>query len=269
MFTPQLYRKWLTIFAQIENPVVAYFDSAKHASLMRVLRQKHPKTHIVVVDRSKLWSFTELQPHIAEIFSQQGYPWNPPNTVVSSYSAAMHAKYELMQWTIRDNPFQSAYICWLDVGLFRGLSTRYLSSLTDERKSFRLWLPPYLDSGSVAYSLISPYSSKEHLTANQVVRRDSAFVCGCFFIGRIDVMWNWTTEYLMAVERMVAERWISTDQQVLYWLFLGEGRTKLEPKTSLQVYKSDNVTNPWFYLGYLAKRAGENSSFPEIRFNLM
>jgi len=257
ILTPQFYRKWLTVFAQIENPVVAYFDNDDHASLMRVLRQNHPKTRIVVVDRKTLWSFREIEPCIAEIFSQKNYPQHPPNTVVSEYSASMHAKYELMRWTIRDNPFQSTYMCWLDVGLFRDLATDSVSSSMNDAKSFRLALPPKLNSSAVAYTLVFPPSSNGPSTAEQVVIDNIVFVCGCFFIGRVDVMWNWTTEYLTAVEQMVSEKWMSTDQQVIYWLMVGEGKSKVQPRTSLQLYTDDDGSNQWFYLGYLAKKAGE------------
>jgi len=33
--TPELYRKWFTVFAQIKNPVVAYFDDAEYADYAR------------------------------------------------------------------------------------------------------------------------------------------------------------------------------------------------------------------------------------------
>jgi len=257
MFSPTLYRKWLTIFAQIRNPVIAYFDNPDHAALMRVMRRQHPKTRIIIVDRRTLWSFQEMQPRIKEIFSQRGYPWNPPNTVVSNYSAAMHAKYELMRWTIRDNPFQSAYICWLDVGLFRELISDSAASSMDESKSFRLALPPHLNSSAIAYSLVYPVSLHGPVSAEWIVKYNSVWVCGCFFIGRVDVMWKWTTEYLRAVEQMVSERWMSTDQQVIYWLFHGEGKAKLKPRTSIQLYRVDDGSNAWFYLGYLSKKAGE------------
>jgi len=259
MLAASTYRRWLTVFAQIRNPVVAYFDNADHVTLMRVLRQKHPKTRVVLVDRSSLWSFREMEPRIAEIFSRKNYPWNPPNTVVSNYSAAMHAKYELMQRTIRDNPFQTAYICWLDVGLFRDLSSGYAASAIYDNKSFQLALPPRLNSSRVAYTLVFPASPTGPRTAERIVIENSVWVCGCFFIGRVDVMWNWASEYLAAVERMVSENWMSTDQQVIYWLFLGEGKTKLQPTTSLQLYRVDDGSNEWFFLGYLAKKAGEQS----------
>jgi len=212
MFTPQLYRKWMTVFAQITNPVVAYFDDVDHAAFMRDLRKKLSRTRIIVVDRKTLWSFCELEPRIAAIFSQENYPFDPPNTVVSKYSAAMHAKYELMRWAVQNNPFRSAYISWLDIGLFRDLATDFV----DDSKSFQLGIPPRLNRSAVAYAVVSPRSTfNPTFTAEQIVRSNFAWVCGCFFIARVDVMWRWTTEYLSAVERMVSENWISTDQQVI------------------------------------------------------
>jgi len=84
-------------------------------------------------------------------------------------------------------------------------------------------------------------------------------VCGCFFIGRVDVLFRWTSEFLTAVERMVAENWISSDQQVITWLMMGEGKMKIQPTTQLQLYSDGGRSgvDPWFYLGYLAKKIGE------------
>ena len=262
LLTSKVYRKFMTVFAQIRNPVVAYLDNADHAALMRVLRAKRPETRVVVVDRTTLWSFRELEPRIAKIFSRPGYPQNPPNTVNSQYSAAMHAKYELMKRTIRDNPFRTAHFCWLDVGLFRELATESVSASTSADKTFRLALPPRFNASAVAYSLVFPIQYRQPLSAEQVVMLNSVWVCGCFFVGRVDVLWNWATEYLMAVEQMVAERWISTDQQLIYWLFHGEGKAKLRPRTGLQLYRASNGSkiNGWFYLGYVAKKAGEKNS---------
>ena len=259
-FTPHLYQKWMTVFARIKNPVVAYFDNADHAAMMRVLRQKHPKTRVVVVDRKTLWSFREMEPRIAKIFSWKYYPRNPPNTVMSNYSAAMHAKYELMRWTIRDNPFRSAYICWLDVGLFRKLASQSVSSAVNDDRFFQLGIPPDLNRNAVGYTVVFPSSFVPRLTAEAAVRENFVWVSGCFFIGRVDVMWQWTSDYLTAVEWMVWENWMSTDQQVIAWLMLGEGNVKIQPRTDLQLYKADDDSDPWFYLGYLAKKIGEQNA---------
>ena len=257
-----LYRKWLSVFAHIKNPVVAYFNNAEHADLMRVLRQKHPKTRIVVVDRQTLWTFREMEPRIAKIFSQKNYPRHPPNTIMSTYPTVMHSKYELMRRTISDNPFHSAYFCWLDVGLFRGLANANVSSAVDDSKVFQLAVPPNLNSSAVGYSVVYPRVPSPKMTSQAIVRGNIDWVCGCFFIGRVDVLFRWTTEFLTAVERMVSENWISADQEVITWLMLGEGKTKIQPKTNLQLFSGQrgNGIDPWFYLGYLAKKIGEQKA---------
>jgi len=258
-----LYRKWLTVFARIKNPVVAYFDNTTHAAFMRGLRLKHPKTHIVVVDRKTLWCFREMEPRIAKIFAQKGYPRHPPKTIMSKFPAAVHSKYELMRRTIRENPFHSAYIAWLDVGLFRGLAKHDdISSAVSDSDLFQLAIPPDLNSSAVGYAVVYPRSFNPNLTSQAIVRGNIDWVCGCFFIGRVDVLFRWTSEFLTAVERMVSDNWISSDQQVITWLMMGEGKTKIQPTTQLQLYSDGGRSgvDPWFYLGYLAKKIGEQTT---------
>jgi len=255
--TSQWYRQWLTAFARIKNPVVAYFDDPDDAALMRVLRQHHPKTRIVVIERRTLWCFREMEPRIAKIFSQKNYPRHTPNTVVSNFSASVNAKYELVRWTIRDNPFRTAYIAWLDVGYFRGLATDDVSSAVNDSEVFRLGIPSDLNSSAVGYTQMYRRSSSPALTAEAVVRKNIDWIAGGFFIGRVDVMWRWTTEYLTAVKQMVSESFISADQQTITWLMLGEGKRKIQPKTNLQLYATGNGKKNWFYLGTLAKKIGE------------
>ena len=258
--TSKAYKKWLTVFARIKNPVVAYFDNAANADLMRVLRQNHPKTRISVIDRRTLWCFREMHPRIVKIFAQKKYPRHPPNTVKSNYTASVNSKYELMRWTIRDNPFRTAYIAWLDIGLFRSLAKGDVSSAVNNSELFRLGIPPDLNSSAVGYTLMYPRQSSPTLTAEAVVRGNIDWVSGAFFIGRIDVMWRWTTEFLSAVKRMVSEKWISADQQTITWLMMGEGQKKIQPKTNLQLYKPAGLSDPWFYLGYLAKKIGKQNT---------
>jgi len=255
--TSQSYRKWFTVFAQIKNPVVAYFDNPDDAALMRVLRQNHPRTRVVVIERRTLWCFREMEPRIAKIFSQKNYPRHRPNTIKSNYSASVNSKYELMRWTIRVNPFRTAYIAWLDVGLFRSLTTHSISSAVNNSKWFRLAIPSDLNSSAIGYAEVYRRSSNPNLTAEEVVRRNTDWVSGAFFIGRVDVMWRWTTEYLTAVKQMVSENYISADQQTITWLMIGEGKRKIQPKTNLQLFSAGNGKRNWFYLGYLAKKIGE------------
>jgi len=227
---------------------------------MRGLREKHPRTRVIVVDRRALWTFREMEPRIAKIFSQKNYSLKPPQIAMSNHTAMMHAKYELMQWTIRDNPFRSAYIAWLDVGFFRHLANQSVSSTVASNNLFQLGIPPDLHRDAVGYTVVVPSSPNPTLTAEAVVKANMVWLAGGFFIGRVDVMCRWTTEYLTAVEQMVSENWMSADEHVIIWLMLGEGKTKIHPRTNLQLYKTDDGSNPWFYLGYLAKKIGEQNS---------
>jgi len=132
----------------------------------------------------QMWSFG-LLPNITRIFAKPGYPKHYPNTVVPAYSAAMHAKYEVMQLAILENPFNTRYFCWLDVGLFRNIA--------DSSDSFSLYLPPDLKNNSVGYQRVYGRDTKAIVEA--IVRGNMVWVCGCFFIAEATAMFQWTQEY--------------------------------------------------------------------------
>ena len=131
-----------------------------------------------------MWSFG-LVPEITRIFEKPGYPKHLPNTVVPTYSAAMHAKYEVLQWAIKQNPFRTRYFCWLDIGLFR--------SLPPGSPSFAMYLPPNLTTNSVAYQEV--YGRVTSAKIEDIVKANMVWVCGCFFVAEATVMYRWTQEY--------------------------------------------------------------------------
>jgi hypothetical protein len=133
-----------------------------------------------------MWSFG-LVPEITHIFAMPGYPQHTPNTVVPTYSVAMHAKYEVMQMAIKENPFKTRYFCWLDIGLFRGLVDQQ-----GELLPFTIYLPAGFRSYSVAYSEV--YTRSTEATVKTIVYDNWVWVCGCFFIAKATVMYRWTEE---------------------------------------------------------------------------
>jgi hypothetical protein len=137
-----------------------------------------------------MWSFG-LVPEIARIFAKPGYPHHIPNTVVPAYSAAMHAKYEVMQMAIKENPFKTRYFCWLDIGLFRDLVNE------QNAPPFLLYLPSGFRSDSIGYAEVRTYPCPRDPSAaiEHIISRDMVWVCGCFFIGEAKVMYRWTEEY--------------------------------------------------------------------------
>jgi len=127
-----------------------------------------------------MWAF-QLVPSIARIYSRPHYPFHTPNTVVANYSAAMHAKYEVLQMAISSNPFNTRYFCWLDIGLFRDLSGAGVNA-----PRFALSLPPKFDTDSVAYTEV--LRRVPNVSVEDIVSKNMFWVCGCFFVGRIDVL---------------------------------------------------------------------------------
>lgn len=259
LFRPELYRHWMTIFSRINNPVVAYFDTDNDAAYFEIVRSSLPNhlTKVVRVSQSNLWSF-HLVPYIKELFKQPWYPKHSPNTINAEYSAAMHAKYELIKRTIIENPFRTQFVCWLDVGLFRDLVPAIAIPSLPSGPPFQLSLPDGFDAERIAYTEVSP--REVQLDAEVIVYGNLVWVCGCFFVGQVDVLFRWTLEYMEGVEKMLEQRWMSTDQQVIYWIY-----NENLHKTQIQTYADEtHQFNSWFYLGYLSKVTSEHNSSSEL-----
>ena len=247
-FTPQLYRHWLKIFSRISNPVVAFFDNPSDAARFKVLRSNFPpeKTQVHVISRREIWAFNNLYPKIKDIYSKPDYPKHPPNTVLPEYSCVMHAKYEFMLRAIYNNPFNTLYFAWLDVGLFRTEVDR-----EDTTEPFELYIPQNMDQYRVAYTKI--YHRVPSLPTRDIFFDNYVWVCGCFFVGRASIMIRWVTEYMKYADYFLCQNIMNTDQQVLYAMF-----NIAKPEISIQEYRPPEGTeNPWFYLGYLSKDAGK------------
>lgn len=249
IFSNALYRQWMTVFASINNPVIAFWDTDNDLEFFTKVRNSLPSnlTKLIKVRRSELWAFS-LEDRISKIFKQPGYPQHHPNTVNPAYSMAMHAKYELMDIAIRENPFKTKYFCWLDIGLFRDLTSR--APIDNPAKPlsplFRLELPFNFSTDSVAYTQVYPRNTK--FTLRQIIYNNEAWVCGCYFVGEGSVLMRWTQEYRNATLAMLDNNLMSTDQQVIYFMF-----NALKPTTRIQTYIGDGRFDEWFYLGYISR----------------
>lgn len=248
-FTPDLYHTWMKVFGKIQNPVVFYFETDRDVTFMRNLRKDlDPSlTKIVLLNRTRMWSFGDVRERISDIFRQPSYPKHHPNTVVPEYSCAMHAKYEVMNRTAYENPFKTKYFAWLDIGLFRELK---------QSSPFRLTLPPNFDQTKVAYTEVYPRSQR---TATQIFHDNLVWVCGCFFIAEGSVMTSWVHEYIKATELFLDHGVMNTDQQIIMSMFVADN-FGFRPRTQLQLYKGDGRFNEWFHLGYVCKDEGDRKS---------
>ena len=250
-YTPKHYLRWMTVFSRISNSLVVYLDTDESINYFKIVRSSLPKhlTKIIKISRENLWSFN-LESRIQAVFNQPGYPWHYPNTVLALYSSVVHAKYELVQRTIRENPFRTRYMCWLDIGLFRDLVMPENNPAVPSGPLFKLHLPIGLKKNHVAYGEVK--RRLHELEAFRIIYGNFEWVCGCFFIGNVEAMFRWTVEYMEGVEWLLRNKLMSTDQQVIYSL----ANYQLID-TRIQTYRGDYRYNSWFVLGYLSKEAGE------------
>ena len=228
---------WLRVFSRIQNPVIAYFETNQDLKYFEKMRKdlNANLTKTVLVNRNDLWAFG-LYTKIAKILCKPGYPVFEPNTVIPEYASVMHAKYELMQKSIIENPFRTKYFCWLDVGLFRALAK-------SPGPNFSLNLPTNFDDTKVAYAEVY---KPNNISLEQIFLTNLVWVCGCFFVAEQNVMLRWVEEYMMFVDYFLEQGFTNTDQQAIYAIF-----NRGNPQTNIQTYRGG--PNRWFHLGYLCK----------------
>ncbi|BFY99776.1 hypothetical protein BsWGS_02814 [Bradybaena similaris] len=240
-YTPEKYKRWMAVFGRIDNPLIVFTDSPEIVEIFKELRSHFAseRSTIVLLNRTSLWSFS-LAPRIKEVFTQPGYPAIDPNTVNENYSCVMHAKFELVNKVIREEMFHTKYISWLDIGLYR--------AVVDETHIFPIRVPPGFDDTKVAYS--GQHKFDTTLSPYQIIIEDRTWVGGAMFLARPEVMYVYTQDYMRVVEKLLAENMMSTDQQVIYIMFLPH--FPLQPRVEIQTYTTHS-TDDWFYLGYTIK----------------
>ena len=242
----------------VTNSLIAFVDNDVDYCYMRAIRADLPanRTRIVRLRQSEMRSFRLLVPRIAAVFNRSGYPKHLPNTVEPRYSAAMHAKYEVMRRATTENSFRTRYFCWLDVGLFRNLTETVVAdgvidvgTTKNLGERFSMVLPPGMRNDSIAYCEVN--GREATIRPDEIVAANHVWVCGCVFVGEAELMRRWTTEYRNGMREMLRRRLMSTDQQVIYFIF-----NALKPRTKIQTFRADGRFNEWFHLGYLMRAEG-------------
>lgn len=191
-------------FGWLDNPLVVFTDTEEIAQYFRQLRTRYPasRTTVIVLKRYELWAF-QLAEEIQEVYSQPGYPKHPPNTINPLYSCAMHAKFELVQRVILQQLYQTRYIAWLDIGLFRAEMKK--------PQTIHLTVPVDFDRQRVAYHQVNTLNN---VTAKDVVWRNMVWVGGASFLATPEVAFVYCSEYRRAVRKLLDIKIMSTDQQV-------------------------------------------------------
>ncbi|XP_041359897.1 uncharacterized protein LOC121376156 [Gigantopelta aegis] len=250
--TPSVYHRWMSIFGRLDNPLIIFSDQDNVLEVFRKLRSRYPpnRTKIIKVEKTELWAFS-LAPNISEIFRQKDYPAHQPNTINENYSCVMHAKFELMNRVIREKLYATKYISWLDIGLFR--------AVTHEKHSFLMQIPPDWNENKIAYSEVHEFDPS--LTPRDCIFKNLVWVSGAMFMGRPEVLYLYTKDYMSAVKKLIGQKLMSTDQQVIYIMYLPS--FNFQPRVEIQTYTTYS-NDDWFYLGYMLKDKWERYQIREL-----
>ncbi|XP_033759844.1 uncharacterized protein LOC117342012 isoform X2 [Pecten maximus] len=247
-FGKHTYKNWMTAYSKFNNSVILFTDSSEIEELFREHRKHFPShmTRIIKIEQDKLWSF-RLAPKIKQIYAQPGYPKHPPNTVNERYSCAMHVKYEALEMVIRERQYNTKHLAWIDIGYFRD----------KEAKLFSLETPPDFKKDHIAFMQIDRFY--EGKSAHEIIADNMVWIAGGMFLGQPDYLLTFIADYKYSVESLIAQKLMSTDQQVLYIMY--SKQSHLRARVPVQMYYH-NCRCDWFFLGTICRYIWEMKHWP-------
>ena len=208
------------------------------------------RTKFFWFDKNSSWAFSK-KPEIEKIYKRTDYPkYIRTNPTAANYSCVQHAKYEVTGEAAQENYFNTEYIAWLDVGLFR--------HTLSNTKDFILELPPGFDESKVAVDIV--FNVRMDKDFSDIFKNKIVWICGCLFVGRRELVLRYTDQYKRSVDYFLSQNLMNTDEQVVYATYTDKGKEELKPKIDLQLYKKPkNITRKsdgsiWFYIGYSMRR---------------
>ncbi|XP_063447277.1 uncharacterized protein LOC134726790 [Mytilus trossulus] len=239
-FNTQSYYKWMKNYAFMNNTIILYTDLEDLATNFKLERshfQDH-MTRIFLKKQNEFWAFG-LKQKIEKIYNQPDYPKWYPNTVMASYSCAMHVKYDLLKEVIKEKLVNTKYLAWIDLGYFRG----------NEKGVFTLQTPQNIKDDHIAFVQIDKFVD---MTPKQIMFSNSVFLAGGLFIGTPDYLLLFVEDYKKAVEGLITMSIMNTDQQVLYCMY--SPKSPFQPRVPIQRYYSQSRWL-WFYLGDICRES--------------
>ncbi|XP_069104902.1 uncharacterized protein [Argopecten irradians] len=241
------YVSWMKEFENFNNSIIAFTDLPEIRTQLLMLRKHFPRerTKVFLINQNETWAF-KLAPKIKKIFAQDGYPKHHPNTVIERYPCAMHVKYELIEKVVRERMFRTKYLAWIDIGYFR----------EKHNGAFHLQIPTDFKDDHIAFLQMGEFEPERSET--DIISANVYWVAGGIFIGRPEYLLPFVEDYKLAVESLIKKNLMSTDQQVIYIMYKGEGNKDSRPRIPLQAYR-DPMKTDWFYLGRLCLQAWQKS----------
>jgi Bacterial protein of unknown function (HtrL_YibB) len=134
-----------------------------------------------------MWTFG-LLPEVKRVFAKPNFPKHYPNTIVPDFAVAVQAKYEVIQMSVLENPFNTKYFGWLDIGYFRDIAY-----IPKSNSTFSIYLPRGFQEDSVAYQEV--FSRRMEVGIREIFYHNIDWLAGGFFIAKAEVMYEWTREH--------------------------------------------------------------------------
>lgn len=237
-FSTNTYYAWMINYGYVNNTVILFTDLPDLAIKFKIRRSRFPEymTKIYLVRQEEFWAF-QLKSVIQDIFDQPGYPKHYPNTVLPSYSCAMHVKYDLIEKVIKEGLLTTKYLAWIDVGYFR----------ENHQHVFTLHPPKDIKDDHISFTQIRTFYN---ITPKTIIYDNLVWIAGGLFVGRPEYLLLFVEDYKKMVLEMIDMKLMSTDQQVLYCMYTP--RTSFQPRVPIGKYYSVNRMW-WFQLGDVCK----------------
>ncbi|KAJ8320980.1 hypothetical protein KUTeg_002567 [Tegillarca granosa] len=250
-FNTDTYKEWMKSYGMLNNTVIMFTDSQDIADLIQKSRKHFTEhmTRVIQIDRNSLWAF-KLAPKIRNIFKQPGYPVFSPNTINENYSCVMHAKYDLLEKVIKDRLYDTKYLAWVDIGYFRN----------HYDQPFKLLPPNTVKDDHISF--VQVHEFHPWLTHREIISGNCEWIAGGFFMGRPEYLLIFIEDYKTAVLQLIEQKWMSTDQQVLYSIFAHT--TELISRIPLQTHARWYFKD-WFYLEKICREEWEK----KVRSNFL
>ena len=248
---------WAKAFASINTTVVFFTDSTFIARVFEAVRKKLSSniTIIQMIDRNELYAFQQTR-KLASIFEQDGYPHFYPNTVNEHYTCATHAKFDLLDIVIQKRIVKSKYLSWVDIGYFRE-DTNPFNFIYD------IDIPPGFREDRISF--LQTQFFNESLSYRDIILSNANWVSSGLFLGRVDYLSIFIKNYKETFDRLVKEKLMNTDHQVIYSMYTRKGG--FLPKVPIQIYFDPYLLDR-FYLGKLMRKLVPQNTHAELNMTL-
>ena len=242
-FNKQQYMEWTTTFFKIKSPIVL-FTTAEHVEIMMQLRGTRP-LHIIVtpfeeLDAWKLYKDKWMAQHAMD----------PERKIHSPELYAVWAqKAFFVESAVHQNPFQTEYFFWCDIGAFRD---PHLSPLILETFPHTRYLEPHrLLFQSVGSTSFEDRFPKPDGIYGEVISEkwNERRMVGGLWGGGKQACLIWKVRYQAMLERYFdANRFAGKDQQVMFSAY------QMDPSIARVVQCTKQGIDIWFFLQHLLSK---------------